>query len=155
MFDIIYRGAIYNYRCESLNFNAGMIATFSGNRCIKIATDKDVPIGFFINGSNGNPFEQIGSSLHQPIAVGQGEYVTDIIEPGEYKLNDFLYCSYSGNITNEKIYWGNIIIGIVNSVEGSLIGFVTCFTRGLESVYCVPMNENVIRNSRYDLIKSK
>jgi len=156
MFNIIYRGALYSYQCESLDFQAGMIATFSGNRGIKIASDKDVPIGFFINSSDGNPFEYIESGVdsHQAIAVGQGEYVTDTIEPGEYKINDFLYCSCNGKITNEKIYWGNIIIGIVNSVEGSLIGFVTCFAKGLESVYA-PITENIILNSRYDLIKNK
>jgi hypothetical protein len=147
-----YRGTTYNYQCDSFDFRAGMIATFSGNRCIKIATDKDIPIGFFIHDSAGSPFESFGSNSHQAIAVGQGEYMTDNIEPGEYKINDLLYCSCNGKITNEKIYWGNIIIGIVNSVEGPLIGFVTCFTRGLEST-CVPINENVILNSRYDLIK--
>jgi hypothetical protein len=155
MFNIIYRGSVYTYQCESPDFQAGMIATFSGNRGIKIANDKDVPIGFFINDSGGNPFERVSFlDSHQAIAVGQGEYVTDVIEPGEYTINDFLYCSCNGKITNEKIYWGNIIIGIVNSVEGSLIGFVTCFAKGLESIY-VPINDNVILNSRYDLIKSK
>jgi hypothetical protein len=151
MFNILYRGGIYTYRCVSLDFEAGMIATFSGNRSIKIATDKDIPIGFFTCGTG--PFEQISNS-HIAIAIGQGEYVTDTIESGEYKINDFLYCSCNGKLTNEKSYWGNIIIGIVNSVEGSLIGFVTCFAKGLESVYA-PINENVIHNSRYDLIKSK
>jgi hypothetical protein len=150
MFNIFYRSSLYTYRCESYDFKAGMIATFSGNQCIKIATDKDIPIGFFINDSG--PFER-SAELDQTIAVGQGGYVTDTVELGKYKINDFLYCSCNGKITNEKMYCGNIIIGIVNNVEGPLIGFITCFAKGLESVYA-PVNENIIRKSRYDLIKS-
>lgn len=134
MLNIIYRsGGIYCYEYKGKKpIFAGMVATFSANRSVKICSNKTVPAGFFT-------WDHPHKDYHLPpnfdkgcIAVGHGEYQTDIYEEGLYKINDFLYCSCNGKITNNKKYKGNFIIGIVNYVDEKLVGFVTCLAKGLE-----------------------
>lgn len=179
MLEILHGSAKYSYNTLDASFRAGMIATFVGNREIAICTDKTIPIGFFVNGSNEyrrvffvdgsneyrRPFENRIESV--VIAVGQGEYQTDICEEGEYRINDLLYCSPNGRITNNVFYRGNPTVGIVNSVERSeflWIGFITYFSN-FESIFnnqktIKPeiLNRNVkivTKRSRYTILLEK
>jgi len=130
MFSMLYRTGCYSYFTRiNIPYSAGMIATFTDNREVGICNDLTMPCGFFT--TEVSPF---GQSDRTFVAIGQGEYQTDVYEKPlkNYKLNDFLYCSKNGKITNESKYRGNIIIGIVNDVSEDYIGFITCFARGLE-----------------------
>jgi hypothetical protein len=84
---------------------------------------------------------------------GFGKYQTDIFEKNEYKINDFLYCSENGKISNEDRYIGNIIIGVVNFVSNDKIGFVVCFARNLEEQFCKKDPANKI--SKLQFMKDK
>ena len=155
MLKIIYKGGLYEYLCNERDFNSrsiqgGMVATFTNNEEVGLCSAETVPMGFFMEGNEpATAYESIGyGDLRVTVAVG-GTLQTDIFEPVEYRINDFLYCSKDGKITNESLYRGNIIIGIVNHVEPGLIGFLTCFTRGLETGELAPMK---IMN-RYQLLK--
>jgi hypothetical protein len=156
MIDVLYRSGFFSYTTKVLEFTAGMVATFSGNREITVCSDKTVPIGFFSETQPNSIFES-----STPILVGVGEYRTDIFEEGTYKINDFLYCSCNGKITNEARYRGNIIIGTVNYVsdkptgkpdeEIPFIGFVSCFAKGLE----FPIAKKKESFSRYRIFKNE
>jgi hypothetical protein len=149
MLKIFYRSGLYSYQlrpCLNKNFSindysyikGGMIATFCEDRKVTLCNDSGIPAGFFIHDFLHDFIHNFCSDdismCSASVAVGQGEYGTDIYEPSIYNINDFLYCSSNGKITNESKYKGNIIIGIVNYVSDSdkKIGFVTCFARGLE-----------------------
>jgi hypothetical protein len=165
MIDVLYRSGFFSYTTKVLEYTAGMVATFSGNREVTICSDKAVPIGFFSDTQpNSIPFDNSGaffSGSSTPILVGVGEYRTDIFEESTYKINDFLYCSCNGKITNEARYRGNIIIGTVNYVsdkptgkpddEIPLIGFVSCFAKGLE----FPIAKKKESFSRYRILKNE
>jgi hypothetical protein len=160
MLTIIYKQGIFVYSWNIQDYNSrtiksGMVATFTNNREVGLCSNETVPIGFFLHDNvPANPYESFGfGDLKASVAVG-GELQTDIFEPGEYRINDFLYCSPDGKITNSYLYRGNIIIGIVNAVEPDfafprLIGFLTCFTRGLETGEIAPVK----RINRYQILK--
>lgn len=127
MLKIVYKGAVYVYDCDK-NLVEGTIVTFEGNRRVRLCTSEDIPIGFVCQGR-----DELFGVKTVGVALGQAEYVTDKFERSTYKLNDFIYCSDRGIITNEKIYKGNIIIGIVNNIPNAdEIGFITCFARNIE-----------------------
>ena len=153
MLTLIYKDGLYCYNlsqsASSPGILGGMVATFTGNREVGLCGPDNVPVGFFVCDTNSmNPFEYNPDS-RTTIAVG-GELQTDVFEPGTYQVNDFLYCSHNGKISNDPQYRGNIIIGIVNTVAPPLIGFLTCFTRGLD------INANLIpvkKVSRFQILK--
>ena len=131
MLRIIYKTSIYSYPyVGNDNSFSGQIASFVGNRSVMVCTDKMIPAGFFITDFDG--IYNIWHT-HATIAVGQSELVTDKFEPSKYKVNDFLYCSENGKVSNESRYRGNIIVGLVNSFTPTEIGFITMFARGLEN----------------------
>jgi hypothetical protein len=150
----MYRVGSY---CYDLNPSSpvalgGMVATFTGNREIGLCSPDTVPVGFFMNDTNSmDPYESVGfGDTKATIAVG-GELQTDVFEPGTYQVNDFLYCSHNGKISNDSQYRGNIIVGIVNYVESRLIGFLTCLTRGLDiSGGMAPMK----KMTRFQILKN-
>ena len=115
-----------------------MLGTLIGNRMVGICNDKSLPIGFFMEDKNDNDHPQVDSEIDEQtcmadILIGCGEYQTDIFESSEYHINDFLYCSCDGKITNEICYKGNIVVGVVNCVLDGKIGFIsTPFSRGLD-----------------------
>jgi len=135
MLNIIYKVGMYCYNLNPASPVAlgGMVATFTGNREVGLCSPDTVPMGFFLHDTNSmDPYESVGYGVAKTtIAVG-GELQTDVFEPGTYQVNDFLYCSHNGKISNDSQYRGNIIIGVVNLVESPLIGFLTCLTRGLD-----------------------
>ena len=123
MLKIFYRTGIYDYQLQEPELiKGGMIASFCGNRTVRVCRPSRMPIGFFIY-----DFDEFNNKSHIPVAIGQGEYQTDEYEDDTYKINDLLYCGRTGKISNSKIYRGNPIIGIVNSVENRMIGFVSIF----------------------------
>lgn len=158
MMGIIYRSSIFVYDVSNPEIvRAGMVATFCGNRVVKVCDHRSLPIGFFTQDLSEDSFppyvSSVGFETTAAVAVGHGEYRTDVFEKGlQYNINDFLYCSSNGLITNEYRYAGNIIIGIVNAIDNDILGFVTCFRRGLEesSVLRDPSKPGI---SRYDLAK--
>jgi len=127
MIEFLYRDKIFCYE-GCVGVKGGMVATFVDNREIGICSDKTRPVGFFIQ-----EHESQTNNGTICVLVGQAEFRTDIFEKNTYKINDFLYCSRRGRITNELKYRGNIIIGIVNYVTKDHIGLVTCMARGLEN----------------------
>jgi hypothetical protein len=129
MLKVIYRsGGFYIYQTEG-NISGGIVATFVGDRKVKLCDDKSIPCGFILD-----DYQSLSQTrTHATLCIGQAELVTDIFEKNEYKTQDFLYCSVNGKISNEVRYKGNIIIGIVNSVLENEIGFITCFARYLEN----------------------
>jgi len=129
MLIMFYKSGVFCYECESKKFKSGMVGTFTGNRKIKLCDDKSFPVGFFSQDSDSSVF---GTSLRACLIMPPGEFQTDVFEKSDYKVDDFLYCSENGMITNEKKYRGNIILGIVNFVEKENIGFVTCLARNIE-----------------------
>jgi hypothetical protein len=133
MITIIHKGIISSYETSpgnSISYQGGMIATFVQNRAVGICNDKSMPIGFFMEDFNN--CESFGPPCIT-ILMGQGEYQTDIFEKSKYHINDFLYCSSNGKITNEVCYRGNVIVGIVNCVLGGIIGFFSIPpSRGLD-----------------------
>ena len=155
-FTVLYRTGFYNYTLSGKN-KAGMVATFSGNRTVKVCDHRSIPIGLFVTDLDPLPYEnQTPNYSTVTVAVGQGEYQTDLYEKGHqpYEINDVLYCSKNGKVTNEPKYQGGIIIGIVNFVEENLIGFITCFSRGLETF---PADVEPLRQrriSRYSIAKT-
>lgn len=132
MLKILYRTAFYSYHVDDTKkYKAGMIATFCESSAaekvrpfVEVCDDKRRPIGFFCEGSEKrwDTWEYPGT-----VAVGQGEYSTDIFEPDNYNLNDLLYCSPNGKITSNFEKSGKIAVGIVNSVSEEQIGFITVF----------------------------
>ena len=84
---------------------SGMIATISGNNRVKICTDKDLPVGIFISEFYDEP-TMAGYVKRIVIASGTNRYKTNMFEKSKYKVNDLLYCSPNGKITNEKKYKG-------------------------------------------------
>jgi hypothetical protein len=116
-----------------MSITGGMLATFSADREVTICDDKSVPIGFFIQDIDIKNHGRSHGDAVVSVVLGQGEYETDIFEKSDYKIQNFLYCSCNGKISDEERYRGNIIIGIVNSVSDDKIGFITCFARGLET----------------------
>jgi hypothetical protein len=134
MLKILYKTDIYTYSYVSnSDIFSGQVVTFNGNREVRVCDSESIPIGFFTTDLDENYKFFMGTNYRCSVAVGQSELATDIFEPSKYRINDFLYCSDNGKITNEKKYWGNIIFGIVNSVTPVEIGFITMFARGLES----------------------
>jgi len=139
MLKIFYKTGIYGYQMQEPEMvKAGMVASFCGNRQIRTCRPGRLPCGFFIcdlEELNNQPTFNYPANYkaHMTIAVGQGEYQTDEYEDGTYKINDLLYCGGTGKISNSRIYRGNPIIGIVNSVEKNMIGFITVFSN-LESL---------------------
>jgi len=128
MLNILYKTSLFSYETRLTKFLGGMIATFTGNREIGLCNDKSMPIGFFMH--DYIPYIPTIAS----IAIGQGEYQTNIFETDTiYKINDLLYCSQNGLISNNTMYRNNIIVGIVNFVSSDIIGFITCFSN-LESL---------------------
>jgi hypothetical protein len=119
---------IYSLKESKKKFKGGMVATFVGDRQVDICSDKSVPIGFFMHDTEINFLQN-----HATILVGQADLSTDVFEKNQYKINDFLYCSRNGKLTNEAKYKGNIIIGIVNYVNMPFIGLITCFARNIEN----------------------
>jgi hypothetical protein len=125
MLEMFYREQIHTYK-HRFSIKAGMVATFVDNYTVGRCDHKSVPMGFFIKDSGP-------SALVVEIVMGLASLKTDVFEKGVYKIQDFLYCSRNGKITNERKYRGNIILGVVNSVEKNAIGFITCLARGLEN----------------------
>lgn len=129
MFNILYGTARYCYQTRCKKVLGGQVATFCNNREVKICDSISMPIGFFMNDATMDDDASIARDTYTVvIAIGMGEYVTDIYEPGEYKINDMLYCSPFGKITNKPEFMGNPTIGIVSGIEGNEINFITCFT---------------------------
>ena len=130
---ILYRTGLYTYEIDGPH-EAGMIATFTGNRVAAVCQPDQIPVGFFITSTSPFPGNTTGT-----VAIGQGEYQTDLFSQGhngedvEYKIRDLLYCSPQGLITTRKTLRRQPIVGIVNSVEDGFVGFVSCFSE-LESV---------------------
>jgi hypothetical protein len=134
MIDVLYRTGTFSYRTKNENVLGGMIATFSGNREVDICTNKTLPIGFFAHGYTAEPHETVFIKGMMAVLIGQGEYLTDVFERPrqtdtfekicQYKVNDLLYCSCNGKITNERCYRGGVIVGIVNYVSDDSIGFI-------------------------------
>jgi hypothetical protein len=135
MLRMFYKSGIYTYRisCELSNeIKAGMVASFSifENKRITVCKNGMIPCGFFA--SDYNPILYHAGIRYLNVTAGPGEYSTDIFEPSLYKINDYLYCSKNGRITNESKYKGSIIIGLVNSISDDEIVFLTLFARNLE-----------------------
>lgn len=161
MLTIMYKVGIYSYNLNtsllSQTIIGGMVATYTDNREVGLCSPDTVPVGFFMNDTNSaSPYETpTFPGGRANIAVG-GELQTDVFEPGTYQINDFLYCSHNGKISNDPQYRGNIIIGIVNLIEPNiadprLIGFLTCFTRGLDiSAGIVPIK----KMTRFQILKN-
>jgi len=122
MFKIIYRTGIYCYKTKVPLHSGGMIASFCGNREVTICSPKSRAIGFFAY--DGNVLFETGIAS---ICIGQGEYQTDVYEPGKYEIEDLLYCSPNGKITNNPEFKGQLI-GIVNHVCEEYVGFITAFS---------------------------
>jgi hypothetical protein len=134
MFDILYGTSRFCYqtRCECVF--GGQITTFCKNREVKLCDHKSIPVGFFMNDRSMPEDASIVRDTYTVVlAMGMGEYITNIYEPGDYKINDMLYCSPYGKITNNPEFIGNPTVGIVNNVWDDKIGFITCFTN-LESI---------------------
>ncbi len=119
MLYILYRSGFYVYKSNTL-LRGGEIVTFVGNRTVGLCNDQKMPVGFCCS----EAFELAQSNY--TIGIGQGEFQTDLFDPGIYKHNDLLYCSSKGLISNNPIYHGNTVVGIVNHVEKDRIGFITC-----------------------------
>lgn len=132
MFNIYCKGAIISYSSSELVYKAGMVATFTGFREVGICRPHMVPAGFFINDSDTLNFNSV-CSPRVGIAIGFGEYETDVYENNEYQVRDLLYCSENGKITNNSYYRSNPIIGIVNGFRGNVF-FISIFSN-LESVF--------------------
>jgi hypothetical protein len=120
----LYVGGISSYRLsETSTVMSGMMASFTGNRTVGICKPNQLPIGFFIDDYSDSGFDP--TTINIRVAVGTGEYQVDIFQPGSYSVNDLLYCGEDGIITNNTIYQRNPVVGIVNCVEDSLIGFIS------------------------------
>lgn len=130
MLNIIYKTAIYTYQTRSPIISGGMVACFNGNREVTIGNPKLRPIGFFIYDADMKAVPITQDWVTVGVCVGQGEYQTDIYEPGDYKIEDLLWCSPNGKITNHLSYYPPNVqpIGIVNYVDEELIGFITTFS---------------------------
>ena len=143
MLNILYCPSRYQYRHRGEDdIFAGQVATFTGNRETKICRENDIPIGFFVDDYLKSDFWLTSPRIS--VLVGQAEFVTDIYEPSEYKINDFLYCSKNGRVTNESKYRGNIIIGVVNSFNPGELGLVTMFARNIENPISISPSDNFI-----------
>lgn len=166
MINVLYRTGNYPYLTRNKNVVGGMIATFSGNREVDICTNKTLPIGFFSQDFTPESHETAFTERMLAVLIGQGEYQTDVFEKPRqtatfekncvYRLNDLLYCSCNGKITNEEYYRGGVIVGIVNYVSDDLIGFIAQL-HNLESLnkshqFC---QEPPIRINRYDIALDK
>ena len=138
MLRILYKSGLYNYPVLDGTKNAiegGMVATFCSNRTVKKCSPGDIPCGFFwqdLPPDDTLYFSNFNNSVMVSVLVGLGEFSTDVFEPGNYRINDFLYCSENSKVTNDPKYKGNIIIGLVNYVTPEEIGFVTMHARGLD-----------------------
>ncbi len=127
MFEILHRSISPMFNYIGSIVEAGMVATFAGNRTVRICGPYDLPIGFFINSNPPQMHESVSPNGQLSVAIGSGEYVTDVREESIYSINDLLYCGINGRMTNNTIYRGNPIIGIINSVIGNEIGFIGIF----------------------------
>jgi len=135
--EILYRTGFYAYSIKAgINVDGGLVATFTGDREVGLCTHETVPAGIFVSSNQVSPYESSSFFADSKTTIAMlngGEYRTDIFEPVKtYKINDFLYCSCNSKLTNESRYIGNIIIGVVNSFENGMLGFISCFARGLE-----------------------
>lgn len=131
MLRILYRsGGIYTQPCLDTGILGGMVVAYAEDRSYRICDDKSFPAGFFVSDSYCGP-PTPGLEVVSAV-IGQAELITDVYEPGEYKLNDFLYCSPRGRITCDKQYRGHHILGVVNQVLDGQIGFVTLHARYIE-----------------------
>ena len=159
MLNILYRTVTSTFHCKALVYEVGMVVTFSGNREVDICDDIKIPIGFLMESSNESFVQVYRKEIKASVVnilTGNAEFQTDIVEQSTYKIGDFLYCSRNGKLTNEAEYRGNIIIGIVNSVEETdegrpCIGLTTCFARGLER----PALKKKETFSRYRILKNE
>lgn len=133
MVRIFYKSGIYSYGYQADSFEKngavddGMVATFCGNRQVKKCDSLSRPIGIFMTTSTPSLFAP-SDTITLAVLVGQGEYAVDVYEDGDYKINDLLYCSDRGMITNQKIHEKQPIIGIVNLIDDNEIGFITSFS---------------------------
>jgi hypothetical protein len=138
-FKIIYRTGIYVYKTSSqISYKSGTIVTFTGTeREVTVCSPNRMPIGFTTHSLNYEEEEDplvtypelsIDDKIGISIAVGQGEYQTSNFERSTYKINNLLYCSPEGLVTNKKTLERQATVGIVNDISSGMIGFITCFT---------------------------
>jgi len=144
MFEILYNALVCTYNFNETSVSGGMIATFTSNRTVGICKPNQLPIGFFMEDyPTENYYASSVTNFSQVrIAIGIGEYRTDIHEEGFYNINDLLYCNPEGKLTNNPIYIRNPIVGIVNCVEDNVIGFLTVFDN-LESIYIPDIKKEI------------
>jgi len=149
MFEILYNALVCTYNFNETSVSGGMIATFTSNRTVGICKPNQLPIGFFMEDyPTENYYASSVTNFSQVrIAIGIGEYRTDIHEEGFYNINDLLYCNPEGKITNNLLYKGNPIVGIVNYVENNVIGFLSIFDN-LESINKPVVKEKIKPPSR-------
>ena len=149
MLQIYYKTFIGAYNVSEINIKGGMVATFTGNKTVGICRPGQMPIGFFLEDYPvENVFESASTDFSKvPVAMGIGDYMTDTYEKGTYKISDLLYCDKEGIITNNTIYRGNPVVGIVNSVENNLIGFLSLFDN-LESASMPETEKKIMKKSK-------
>jgi len=73
-----------------------------------------------------SPFGVIGDYPNEfnliPVWFDSMIFETNMIEPDNFKIKDFLYCSRLGKFTNKKISEDSLLLGFVSEVkENSLI----------------------------------
>lgn len=149
MLQTYYRALTCTYDVSEDGIIGGMVATFTGNKTIGICRPGQMPIGFFMEDyPSENDFVSATTDFSKAsIVVGIGDYITDTFEKGPYKVNDLLYCNKEGMITNNTIYRGNPIVGIVNSVENGYIGFISLFDN-LESASMPESEKKIMKKSK-------
>ena len=139
MLEMYARGVRFAFVVDPKNIHKdiapGMVATIADNGTVKTCTDKDLPAGFFLT-EYFDEFPKHKKCIFWTdrvvLSIGPNRFETDEHEPGKYHINDLLYCSPNGKVTNDKRYKGNYIIGIVCSVKKNKIGFIHILTRYIE-----------------------
>ena len=112
----------------------GMVAKYSGNYEIDIATAQSQPVGFFLNDAAGSPFENTPAVASGKVTMmtSMGSYETDIYETldeaghafaNPYTPGDLLYCSKNGLITKDNSTI-NYVIGVVSKGPGATDPFL-------------------------------
>ena len=125
MVEIRYRDGLYTYKTKEAAITKGMIATYTDNYEVGICNNKTRPIGVFTSPIPWDSPHQPAFSLAVGVATGLGEFKVDCFEEGTYKINDVVFCSPMGLITNNRKIGGPFSVGIVNYVQDDFIGFLT------------------------------
>lgn len=139
MFRILYKAGLYVYKTYENWGSGGVIASFKGNRTVGVCRDGEVPFGFFTDDSSSQRPVLDNTAR---IAVGPGEYTTDVYEKEDYNPGDILYCSPDGKITNKRKTGGKVAIGIVSGFQENELTFIAV-SPNLEAV--VQSKVSVIR----------